>query len=208
MTARKEPNKHDISPHRLCWWKQFEFAFLVARHGPNHHCIVWITHLVFLMSSSDDVKALMHQWEYIVVDNDPSYCFDSDRRFHCFPIKNTEGVRSEHVGRPRFRNGSDAFLTPSSTPKTPSSWPPRPALTVLRQTCVAGRVMSFLPFLFAFQQKQNHHQSLNYLCVMSFCLEGRVLLFGIFQNSRPEMTRKHNWSDELCNGVYKFWNEV
>ena len=48
---------------------------------------------------------------------------------------------SDHVIRPRFHNGIDAFSTPSSTPETPSSWPPRPALTGLGPTCVADHVV-------------------------------------------------------------------
>ena len=43
--------------------------------------------------------------------------------------------------RPRFRNGIDASSTPP--PETPASWPPRPALTVPRQTLVAGHVVYF-----------------------------------------------------------------
>ena len=34
------------------------------------------------------------------------------------------------------------FSTPSSTPQTPASWPPRPDLTPLGPTCVAGHVVS------------------------------------------------------------------
>ena len=56
--------------------------------------------------------------------------------------------------RPRFHNGSDAFLTPSSTPKTPSSWPPRPDSTGLRPTCVAGHVVSIFP-----RNAYNGHQT-------------------------------------------------
>ena len=50
---------------------------------------------------------------------------------------------SDHVIRPRFDSGIDVSSTPSSTSETPSSWPPRPALTGLRPTCVAAHVVPF-----------------------------------------------------------------
>ena len=55
--------------------------------------------------------------------------------------------------RIHFNNGIDVFSTPSSTPKTPASWPPRPDSTVLRQTWVAGYVVFFaLPDVRPFTQ--------------------------------------------------------
>ena len=75
-----------------------------------------------------------------------------DKRF-LFHFSPTESVstpvnplmvgHSAMAFRPRFRNGSDALSTPSSTPITPSSWPPRPASTGLNPTCVADHVVSF-----------------------------------------------------------------
>ena len=63
------------------------------------------------------------------------------------PIKPLKVGHSDMAFRPRFRNGSDALSTPSSTPITPSSWPPRPASTRLGQTCVAGHVGSFIAWV-------------------------------------------------------------
>ena len=57
--------------------------------------------------------------------------------------KSLKAVQSDDANRPRFGIGIDAFSTPSSTLEAPSSWPPRPDLTVLGQTCVAGSVVSF-----------------------------------------------------------------
>ena len=61
-------------------------------------------------------------------------------------VKPLEVPKSDHAGRPRFHDGIDAF----STPRRPSkhrrrglSGTPRPPLTHLRPTCVAGRVVSF-----------------------------------------------------------------
>ena len=61
------------------------------------------------------------------------------------PINRLKVIPSDQPVRPRFRNGSDVFLTPSSTLKTPSSWPPRPDSTGLRPTCAAGHVVSIFP---------------------------------------------------------------
>ena len=53
------------------------------------------------------------------------------------PRKSLKVGQSDPAVRPRFQNGIDAFSTPSSTPETPASWPPRPALTCLGPTCLA-----------------------------------------------------------------------
>ena len=70
------------------------------------------------------------------------------------PINRLKVIPSDQPVRPRFRNGSDVFLTPSSTPKTPASWPPRPDSTGLRPTCVAGHVVSIFP-----RNAYNGHQT-------------------------------------------------
>ena len=62
---------------------------------------------------------------------------------YAWSTKSLKVAQSDNPIRPRFQNGGDAFSTPSSTPKTPSSWPPRPDSTGLGQTCVADNVMSF-----------------------------------------------------------------
>ena len=156
---------------------------------PHHFCI---------FSAEEQKNQVSYSNDVLVVWSMPSYEKPNSSCFHQYrwcgdmsfisstflpvililnPSKSLKAEQSEHAVRLRFHNGTDAFSTPSSTPQTPSSWPPRPALTGLSMTCVAGRVVSFLPFLFAFELQQNHHQSLNCLCVMSFCLERRVLLF-------------------------------
>ena len=58
------------------------------------------------------------------------------------PVNPLKVAQTDPPVLPRFRNGSDEFLTPSSTPKTPSSWPPRPDPTRLGPTCVADHVVS------------------------------------------------------------------
>ena len=77
-------------------------------------------------------------------------CYDSiNGVFHfttkedLFATKRLKVLRSDLATRPRFDNGIDAFSTPSSTLEAPSSWPPRPASTILRPTCVADRVAPF-----------------------------------------------------------------
>ena len=62
---------------------------------------------------------------------------------YIWSTKSLKVAQSDHAIRPHFHIGSDAFLTPSSTPKTPSSWPPRPDSTGLGPTCVADHVVSF-----------------------------------------------------------------
>ena len=62
---------------------------------------------------------------------------------YIWSTKTPKRAQSDHATRPCFHIGSDAFLTPSSTPKTPSSWPPRPDSTGLGPTCVADHVVSF-----------------------------------------------------------------
>ena len=71
-------------------------------------------------------------------------------RFHFSPTwsyiwstKSLKVAQSDHAVRPRFHNGSVMFSTPSPTPKTPSSWPPRPDSTGLGPTSVADHVVSF-----------------------------------------------------------------
>ena len=58
----------------------------------------------------------------------------------CKPL---EVRNSNHADRPCFHCWSDASSTPSSPPEKPASWPPRPDLTGLSLTRVAGRVVSF-----------------------------------------------------------------
>ena len=60
------------------------------------------------------------------------------------PVKSLKVARSDHAHRPSFHNGIDAFSTPSSTPETPASWPPRPALTCLSPTCLDGHSCRFV----------------------------------------------------------------
>ena len=69
-------------------------------------------------------------------------------------VKPRKVAPSDKPIRPRFHNGSDVFLTPSSTLKTPSSWPPRPDSTGLRPTCVADHVASIFP-----RNAYNGHQT-------------------------------------------------
>ena len=52
-------------------------------------------------------------------------------------------VQTNRATRPRFIVGSDVFSTPSSTPETFASWPPRPDSTGLGLTWVAGNVVHF-----------------------------------------------------------------
>ena len=68
-------------------------------------------------------------------------------------LKSQKVGQSDTAVRPRFQNGGDVFLTLSSTPETPASWPPRPELTGLSLTLVAGHSCPILihfwfPFLF------------------------------------------------------------
>ena len=56
-------------------------------------------------------------------------------------VKSLKVAHSDTAVRIRFHNGSDVFSTPSSTPQTPSSWPPRPGLTGLGPSCVADHVV-------------------------------------------------------------------
>ena len=58
------------------------------------------------------------------------------------PVKPPKVAHSDQVVRPRFRKGGDAFSTPSSTPLTPSSWPPRHDSTGPSPTRVADHVVS------------------------------------------------------------------
>ena len=52
-------------------------------------------------------------------------------------------THSDKPIRPHFHNRTDAFSTPSSTPQTPASWPPRHDSTRVGQICVTGHVVSF-----------------------------------------------------------------
>ena len=63
------------------------------------------------------------------------------------PQKSLKAAHSDTAVRPSFCNGSDVVSPPSSTQKTPASWPPIPDSRGLRPTCVADHVASFLAFL-------------------------------------------------------------
>ena len=66
------------------------------------------------------------------------------------PVKSLKEAHSDVTIRSHFNNRSDAFSTPSSTPETPSSWPPRPVLTGLSPTCVANHsCLVLIHFLFS-----------------------------------------------------------
>ena len=61
----------------------------------------------------------------------------------CSLAKPLKVLRSDLADRHRFDNRINVFSTPSLTLEAPSSWPPRPASTILRPTCVADRVAPF-----------------------------------------------------------------
>ena len=63
-------------------------------------------------------------------------------RIVLFATKPLNVGQSDITNRPRFDIGNDVIETPSSTTEAPASWPPRPASTVLRPTCVADHVVS------------------------------------------------------------------
>ena len=67
-------------------------------------------------------------------------CFSQEKFIDNTP-NTLKAAQSGHANRPSFDVEMDVFSTRSSIPETPASWPPRPALTVLSPTCVAGRVV-------------------------------------------------------------------
>ena len=73
-----------------------------------------------------------HQWRFSFHNSRGSVC-----------NKTTEGAQFRPCQSSPFRKWDRCVATPSSTPKAPSSWPPRPASTILRPTCVADRVAPF-----------------------------------------------------------------
>ena len=78
----------------------------------------------------------------VSVDSLSLFQFSLPKSLTC-PQNSLKVGQTDIADRPRFDNGSDALSTPSSTPETQSSWPPRPASTVLRPTCVADHVVSY-----------------------------------------------------------------
>ena len=95
-----------------------------------------------------------------------------------------KGVNSDPTNRPRFHKSGDVFLTPSSTPETPASWPPRPDPTGLGPTCVAGHVVLFFCFHSALKQQKRHHSISHHRDV---CVSGTNICFplGVFRKARP-----------------------
>ena len=71
-----------------------------------------------------------------------SFVFSFSQEFSSLIQKLLEGGQSDITTRLHFDNRMDTVSTLSPSQKTPSSWPPRPDSTGLRQTCVAGRVVS------------------------------------------------------------------
>ena len=57
--------------------------------------------------------------------------------------KPLKAVQSDQSIHPCFHDGVMCFRPPWQPLETPSSWPPRPALTGLSTTCVAGHVVSY-----------------------------------------------------------------
>ena len=103
------------------------------------HQIAWATHAVTSVWRS----LLLFQrvrWKCRLIHRNRVVYFEGFYNAH----KPLKVAQSDIAVRLHFRNGSDVFSTPSSSPQTPASLPPRPALTGLGQTCVAGHVVSIL----------------------------------------------------------------
>ena len=88
--------------------------------------------------------------EHIVAEERSSRWFVSHRKIHWQHPKHTEGGSIRPYQSSQFWRRNRWLLDPSSTSETPASWPPRPALTVLSPTCVAGRVVSHFSSFFGF----------------------------------------------------------
>ena len=87
-------------------------------------------------------------------------------------MKSLKAAQTDKAVRPRFRNGSEVFSTPSSSPKTPASWPPRPDSTRLGPTCVADHDVSF--FIQTPTEPLKHHVMTP--VVMSFVASWNVFM--------------------------------
>ena len=76
--------------------------------------------------------------------------------------------------RPHFDNGSDVFFGPSSTPETPVSWSPRPALIRLGPGSVSRRVVEEMTLeTTLFSQTTTRHRHSIYHPVGGFLFRGK-----------------------------------
>ena len=123
----------------------------VEMYRQNEGSCEGITHLQFRLmwlrgSESHWASQRTHCYWYATL---LSFSLSSTNAYST-PLISLKVAQTDKTIRPRFRNGIDMFSTPSSTLKTPASWPPRPALTGLSQTLVADHVLPNFNSFFLF----------------------------------------------------------